>query len=98
LGTTGIRRAKRKHVYIDVTELVGLLNLDCVFEVTNCLGRFDFDREWVRFTVNKAEELNVIVGYGVAKHQSRKRIVGTNEEREESDGGSEMARDEREKD
>ena len=40
----------------DVVKLRGFLELDFILEATDCLGRLDFDRERVCFSINKAEQ------------------------------------------
>lgn len=63
-------------VCIDVAEVVGLLDLDEVFEVTNCLSGHNLDRECIGrgLPIDKTEQGMVDVGHGAAKHEKKRKI------------------------
>jgi len=60
----------------DIIKSRGLFGLDEFLEDADCLGRLNLDRERGRFTINKAEQVQVSVGHGAAKHQKRSKIMG----------------------
>ena len=66
-------------VCIDVAELVGLLDLDHVLELTDSLGRLNLGRERGRFTINETEQSYEIVSHGVAEHQLKGKGIVQNE-------------------